>query len=149
MKDKNQIAEQIREAIVDSLVSQNPQPLASGRLASSIEVRPADDGFEVFAEDYYTWVENGRTRGAFPPIQPIMEWIKAKGLKPRGGTSTESFAYAIRYGLTKKAVDNPNIKKPAKSPARPFLQEAIDAVGDEVIDEYALNIEKQIDNIFE
>jgi len=48
--EKNVIAEKMREAIVDSLVAQNPIPLATGRLASSIEVRPTEDGFEVYAD---------------------------------------------------------------------------------------------------
>lgn len=143
-KSQEQIAELIRESIVDSLVAQQPQPLATGRLASSIKVEPADDGFDIFAEDYYQWVENGRTRGKFPPIQPIMEWIKAKGLKPRGGTSTEQFAYAIRYNLTRKAEN-----KPAKSAPRPFLEEGLANVGDEVLENYVINIEEQIDKAFE
>jgi len=146
-KSQEQIAELIRESIVDSLVAQQPMPVATGRLASSIEVQPTEDGFDIYAEDYYQWVENGRKRGGFPPIKPIMEWIRAKGLKPRGGTSTEQFAYAIRYNLTQQAVKTKG--KLPKSPARPFLEEGIANVGDDVLENYVINIEEQIDKAFE
>lgn len=138
--NKDQIAEQIRESIIDSLVSQNPIPLASGRLASSIEVRPADDGFEIYAEDWWKYVEYGRKgHGKFPPIQPLKEWISVKGIKSKDPKmSPDNLAWAIATKLKTSTI------KP-----RPFLQQGIDNVADKAVDEFVVDIEEQIDNIFE
>jgi len=139
-KEKDKLAEQIRESIVDALVAQNPIPLATGRLASSIEVVPTEDGFDILAEDWWKYVEYGRQgRGKFPPIQPIMEWISAKGIKPKTpNTSPSNLAWAIATKLKTS-----NIKP------RPFLQQGIDAVGDEAIDKLGIIISKAIDETFE
>ena len=151
--EKNQLAEKIRESIVDALVSQNPIPLATGRLASSIEVVATDDGFEVYAEDWWKWVENGRKRGAFPPILPIMEWMKAKGIKPKTpNMKPEALAFVIARSLSSQAVGstNPRVKKkqPSISPARPFLQQGLDAVADKAIDKMFTLIEEATDKVF-
>jgi len=137
-EEKNIIAEQMREAIVDALVSQNPIPLATGRLASSIEVRPTEDGFEIYAEDWWKWVEYGRKgHGKFPPIQPLKQWIQAKGIKPKGGMKPESLVWAIATRLKTSTI------KP-----RPFLQQGLDAVADESIDKMFTLIEEAVDEIF-
>ena len=133
-------AELMREAIVDSLVSQNPTPLATGRLASSIEVRIAGDGFEIYAEDWWKFVEYGRQgHGKFPPVLPIQEWIRAKGIKsnnPKIKPSNLAWAIAskLRYS---------NIKP------RPFLQNGIDATMDKQMDKLILKIEEATDKAFE
>lgn len=138
-EEKNIIAEQMREAIVDALVAQNPIPLATGRLASSIEVRPTEDGFEVYAEDWWKWVEYGRKgHGKFPPIQPLKEWIQAKGVKPRGGMKPENLVWAIATRLKTSTI------KP-----RPFLQQGLDAVADESIDKMFTLVEEAVNEIFE
>ena len=138
-EEKNIIAEQMREAIVDALVAQNPIPLATGRLASSIEVRPTEDGFEVYAEDWWKWVEYGRKgNGKFPPIQPLKEWIQAKGVKPRGGMKPENLVWAIATRLKTSTI------KP-----RPFLQQGLDAVADESIDKMFTLVEEAVNEIFE
>lgn len=137
--DKNQIAEQIREALVDSLLSQRPIPLASGKLASSIKVVPVEDGFEIYAEDWWVFVENGRVgHGKFPPILPIMEWIRNKGIKSKTIQKPESLAWAIANNL-----------KTSRIKPRPFIEQGLNSVQNVVADEFELTISKVIDNTFE
>jgi len=138
--EANRIAELIRESIVDSLVAQNPIPLATGRLASSIEVKPTDNGFEIYAEDYWKFVEFGRKgHGKFPPILPIKEWIKAKGLKPKNpNMSPTQFAWAIATNLKVSSI------KP-----RPFLEDGLANVGDEVLEVAGDLVSELIDDVFD
>lgn len=135
------IAEEIREILVDSLLTQRPQPLATGRLASSIEVRPdGNGGFDIYAEDYALVVENGRQgRGKWPPIKPIMDWVRAKGIKPPQPTQTkENLAWAIASRLRTSRI------KP-----RPFIQDGIAQLDEKILNRLGLIIEKNIDKAFE
>lgn len=60
---------------------------ATGNLINSISTRieTGDYKLEVFInlEDYYQYVENGRSAGSFPPVDKIKEWIQAKPILPR------------------------------------------------------------------
>lgn len=76
---------------------------ASGQLINSISTRVQinDTSIEVFInlEDYYYFIENGRSPGKFPPVDKILSWIQAKPVLPReinGKLPTEQqLAYLI------------------------------------------------------
>jgi hypothetical protein len=131
---KKQLAEEIKEAIQDSLLSQtrfgNP-PLVTGNLLNSVQVIPVSDGFEIYMADYWDVIENGRVgRGNLPPIQPIFDWIQAKRIRPRDNNMTpRSLAWAIAQSLKTKTIA-----------PRPFLQQGIDNVSSKILDEFVLSI---------
>ena len=56
--------------------------IATSQLINSIFIRPQTDStIDVKAEaNHAYWVEFGRKPGKLPPIKPILEWIKKKGL---------------------------------------------------------------------
>lgn len=59
--------------------------VASGRLKASIEVIPTRRNgsivFEVFANDYFQWVQSGRAPEKKPvPIDAILEWMQSRGI---------------------------------------------------------------------
>ena len=83
---------------------------ASGRLIKSIKTKYEVNGsvYEVSVdlENWWYWAEHGRkptSKGKHCPIEPIITWIRAKGIVPRESNSKlpmekqlKQFAYAIR-----------------------------------------------------
>ena len=83
---------------------------ASGSLIKSIKTKYEVNGsvYEVSVdlENWWYWAEHGRrptSKGKHCPIEPIISWIRAKGIVPReinGKLPTESqLAYAIRHKI--------------------------------------------------
>lgn len=89
---------------------------ATGNLINSISTKYVLNGNEVICtielEHYYYWLEHGRkhtAEGKHCPIEPIITWVKAKGIVPRETngklpmeTQLTKFAYAIRGKLDKE-----------------------------------------------
>lgn len=83
---------------------------ASGRLIKSVKTKYEVNGsvYEVSVdlENWWYWLEHGRkptSKGKHCPIEPIISWVKAKGIVPReinGKLPTETqLAYAIRHKI--------------------------------------------------
>lgn len=83
---------------------------ATGRLIKSIKTKYEINGsvYEVSVdlENWWYWLEHGRkptSKGKHCPIEPIISWIRAKGIVPRekdGKLPTETqLAYAIRHKI--------------------------------------------------
>ena len=70
---------------------------ATGNLITSVNTTVTTDEqsftIELQLEDYYKYVEEGRSAGRFPPVDKILEWIKVKPILPtpdaRGKLPTE------------------------------------------------------------
>lgn len=88
---------------------------ASGSLINSIEVkvirRNTDIAIELFANDYWQWVQSGRAAGKKPvPVSAILGWMRSRGLSGKdrnndkfGALQSEvSTAYIINKGRIKK-----------------------------------------------
>lgn len=86
---------------------------ATGNLINSISTKYVLNGNEVICtielEHYYYWVEHGRkptSKGKHCPIEPIITWVKAKGIIPqeRNGKlpSETQLAYAIRAKIDRE-----------------------------------------------
>ena len=83
---------------------------ATGRLIKSVKTKYEVNGsvYEVSVdlENWWYWAEHGRkptSKGKHCPIEPIITWIRAKGIVPRESnsklpmeTQLKQFAYAIR-----------------------------------------------------
>ena len=83
---------------------------ASGSLIKSIKTKYEVNGsvYEVSVdlENWWYWIEHGRkptSKGKHCPIEPIISWIRTKGIVPRekdGKLPTETqLAYAIRHKI--------------------------------------------------
>lgn len=97
---------QYAQAIADQYKTnlENSGRRATGQLISSVNTRVLVNGqifeIELQLEDYYKYVEEGRGAGGFPPVNKILEWIKAKPILPypdmNGKLPTENqLAYLI------------------------------------------------------
>ena len=127
---------------------------ATGRLIKSIKTKYEVNGsvYEVSVdlENWWYWAEHGRrptSKGKHCPIEPIISWVKAKGIVPRekdGKLPTETqLAYAIRHKIDtegynggqymQKTLDEINDKYTK------LLQEALTkCVGSYVINQFAI-----------
>ncbi len=136
------------EEYKDALILNNVN--ASDTLYNSIQyiVENGDKSIEVklSLEDYWKYVENGRSSGKWPPINAILKWVEIKPVLPRpmanGKLPTNqqlAFLIARKIGLE-------GIKP------RPLLQQSINNVYD-VMKEYieealAKDIEEEFETLF-
>ena len=143
MTEQDKIAQQIEESIQDSLLTSTGKygaPLATGKLYSSIQVKPNDNyGYDIYMEEYGLAIENGR-RQAFAPVQPILQWIREKRIKPRDGITIESLAFVIARSMGLAG---------GETQPRPFIDRGISAVSDEMLDQTFQAITNPIDKAFE
>lgn len=84
------IIERIKERL------QEQDKLASGDLYNSIsfdvEVEGGIVSLNVYANDYFKWVDQGRPPGKQPPMWKILKWTDNRGIHPRStGIPQRSF----------------------------------------------------------
>ena len=83
------------------------QDLASNKVSSGIhknlQVKATNDGdlvFDIILNDYLTFIESGRRKGAdMPPVKPIVEWAKKHGIPTDNGT-----IYLIRRAISRDGI---------------------------------------------
>ena len=83
------------------------QDLASNKSGSGIyknlQVKATNDGdlvFDIILNDYLTFIESGRRKGAdMPPVKPIVEWAKKHGIPTDNGT-----IYLIRRAISRDGI---------------------------------------------
>ena len=113
---------------------------ATGNLIKSISTKYVLNGNEVICtielEHYYYWLEHGRkptSKGKHCPIEPIITWVKAKGIIPQernGKLPTETqLAYAIRAKIDREGYEGGNYLQATldelNSKYEPLMQEAL------------------------
>lgn len=113
---------------------------ATGNLINSISTKYVLNGNEVICtielEHYYYWVEHGRkptSKGKHCPIEPIITWVKAKGIIPQernGKLPTETqLAYAIRTKIDREGYEGGNYLQATLDEVNkkyePLMQEAL------------------------
>lgn len=55
---------------------------SSGKSASSIRKDVEETSGQLFGSSYFYQQKHGRKPGKFPPIDDILNWIRAKGIQP-------------------------------------------------------------------
>lgn len=126
------IIQKYGQIIIDRMkdVLQRVGKEATGRLIASIrfedvKVFGQSYSYNLLMEDYYKYIVDGRQpNGKLPPEEPILEWIRDKGIKPqrlsllnkikskgknKGKAYTaleiyKSTAFGIRKGIAKKGI---------------------------------------------
>lgn len=74
---------------------------ATGRLIRSIKPEINDDSFSILASEYIKQVSEGRSVGKPPPSDKILEWIKAKGIRPRKGSASPGRMRALAFVISR------------------------------------------------
>jgi hypothetical protein len=133
----------IVRTVMESNVGINPKvgvnTLSNSNLYNDLSVIATNDGdlvFDLMLNDYLTFIESGRRKGAkMPPVEPIIRWCRQKGI-----STDNSTVYLIR-----RAISRDGIK------ARPFMVhvfEEIDREWDSWADEIFNLIMDEIDKFF-
>ena len=94
-----EILEKYKNTIVSQLKSRitSDGKIATGDLHNSISGIVEGKSISIFASEYWYVVNYGRKPGSKrPPIRPILDWMKVKGIKDEGGErKTKSLACVI------------------------------------------------------
>ncbi len=84
-KEFEKFAEDFVNSVI--LVLENKDANATGNLQRSLDYRFVENigelDINVIGEKYYTYLDNGRKSGKFPPINAIRKWVAVKGI-PQG-----------------------------------------------------------------
>lgn len=129
--------------------------IASSNLYNSIEkiVEIGDDYYRVSIqlEDYWTYVENGRSAGKFPPPPKIQEWIEIKPVEPYPDEnghipSVEQLTFLIGRKIAQEGTDPKPFFEPAKEEVLEKFELAISLAIQEDVDEW---LNENLENLLE
>ena len=134
-------ADRLRELTINELFEENAN--ATGQLAQSIKYIPTSpqEGLTQIAlemEDYGFILDSGRGGAKAESGQSwqpkLVQWIKAKGIKPKPGVTVEQLSFAIYKSINKKGYK-----------AKPFVDQAVGAYAAAFADEFAQATAEDID----
>lgn len=95
----------------------------------ALQVKSTNDGdlmFDIILNDYLTFIESGRRKGAkFPPVEPIVRWARSRGIPTDNST-----IYLIRRAISRDGIA-----------PRPFMAT--------VMEQIDLNMENWYDKLFD
>lgn len=95
----------------------------------NLQVISKNDGdlvFDILLNDYLTYIESGRRKGAkMPPVEPIVRWARSRGIPTDNST-----IYLIRRAISRDGIA-----------PRPFMAT--------VMEQIDLNMENLYDKIFD
>lgn len=74
---------------------------ATGKLVRSIKPEISRNEFSILANDYIKQLNDGRSPGKPPPSQNILEWIRAKGIRPRKGSASPGRMRALAFVISR------------------------------------------------
>lgn len=147
-------ASSVKELYKGRLLADNKK--ATGALINSVDTFVVFQGTEFLVtlkvEDYYRWVEEGRKPGKFPPVDKILDWIKAKPVLPYPGKNgklpTENqLAYLIGRKIATEGIEPghqlSDVLEGLNRKYIPLLQEALN----KDFDRYAISIFNKINKL--
>ena len=138
-KDIAKIVRTVMESNVGINSKVGVNTLSNSNLYNDLSVIATNDGdlvFDLMLNDYLTFIESGRRKGAkMPPVEPIIRWCRQKGIPTDNST-----VYLIRTAISRDGIK-----------ARPFMVhvfEEIDREWDSWADEIFNLIMDEIDKFF-
>lgn len=95
----NEFGKDYVKVMVALLKGNRPYPkVATGSLINSINYKLKDTAegiqLQLYANDYLTYVDQGRRPGTYPPIRALIKWVAIKGMPKQA-------AWAIRQNIYK------------------------------------------------
>lgn len=139
-KDLMQLVRMVMESNVGINQKVGRNTLTSSQIYKTLSVRATNDGdliFDIVLNDYITFIESGRRKGAkFPPVEPIVRWARSRGIPTDNST----------IFLIRRAISMDGIKP---RPIMQYVFEEVDREWDEQLaDELFNKIINMIDNFF-
>lgn len=93
----------VKKAYIDRQAAQGIR--SSGKSASSLRVESDSDNGALYGSGYFYQQKHGRKPGKFPPVDDILDWIRAKGITPKDNISEKSLAFLIARKIAKSGTD--------------------------------------------
>ena len=139
-KDLMTLVRMVMESNVGINRKTGSNTLVGSDIYKSLSVKATNDGdlvFDIILNDYITYIESGRRKGAkFPPVAPIVAWARKKGIPTDNST-----IYLIRRAISRDGI------KP-----RPFMAHVLEEIDrewdDQLADELFNKIISEIDKFF-
>ncbi len=136
-KDLMTLVRMVMESNVGINQKVGTNTLVDSNIYKTLSVKATNDGdliFDIILNDYITYIESGRRKGAkMPPVAPIVAWARKKGIPTDNST-----IYLIRRAISRDGI------KP-----RPVLQYVFDEVDREWDDSLADKLFNQITEIID
>ena len=140
-KNMEQALDESAQKLVGILSTKSPK--ASGRLANSFQIGDVDGtkGYSIIFDEYGEIVDSGRRPSQkMPPIKPILDWVREKGIKGTSRQSQESIAFAIAKTIQKKGYRPQPFIQPSLNQAAEMLAQNIEQPTAKDIENYAQDI---------
>lgn len=139
-KDLMQLVRMVMESNVGINQKVGRNTLTSSQIYKTLSVRATNDGdliFDIVLNDYITFIESGRRKGAkFPPVEPIVRWARSRGIPTDNST-----IFLIRRAISRDGI------KPR--PIMQYVFEEIDREWDEQLaDELFETILSEVNKFF-
>lgn len=125
---------------------------ATGNLHDNIEVVIIDepDRLEIALnlEDYWKWIENGRNKGGFPPVDAIKKWIEVKQIVPRPGKNgkvptIDQLSFLI--GRKIRDFGYPPVGHPFDNAVQSVFQDFEDALNEALMTDLGISVDKAME----
>lgn len=132
MEFSNDIMDLVRVVMESNLLDNHKvgrNTIIGSDIYKTLQVKSTNDGdliFDIILNDYLTFIESGRRKGAkFPPVEPIVRWARSRGIPTDNST-----IYLIRRAISRDGIA-----------PRPFMAT--------VMEQIDLNMENWYDKLFE
>ena len=102
-KDIMQLVRAVMEGqeLVNHKVGRNT--IIGSDIYNNLQVKATNDGdlvFDILLNDYLTFIESGRRKGAkFPPVEPIVKWARKRGIPTDNST-----IFLIRRAISRDGI---------------------------------------------
>ena len=102
-KDIMQLVRAVMEGqeLVNHKVGRNT--IIGSDIYNNLQVKATNDGdlvFDILLNDYLTYIESGRRKGAkFPPVEPIVKWARKRGIPTDNST-----IFLIRRAISRDGI---------------------------------------------
>jgi len=94
--------------------------------------------FIYYALDYFKWVALGRKpRARKVPVEPLIRWMKKKGIQPRGKQTYNSLAFAIQNGIYKNGIK-------ARNFVDPIVEFSLDTISEYIVTDFTVTVAEEI-----
>lgn len=102
-KDIMQLVQAVMESekLVNAKVGRNT--IIGSEIYNALQVKSKNDGdlvFDILLNDYITYIESGRRKGAkMPPVEPIVRWARSRGIPTDNST-----IFLIRRAISRDGI---------------------------------------------
>jgi hypothetical protein len=142
----SQFLEAVRNEIMAEHIRQGQR--VTGRTLESLEISVNDNEGILYGARYIGVLEDGRRPGKMPPISKIEEWIKNRGILPKGKMSISALAFVMARKISLEGTVLHRDGGMSGVLSKAINQGRIDALIDSLSDKYRSEVESEVVDVF-